>query len=109
MRLPQTGSRDVWTNLAATPVGAPEAQKYFHASQTSLMRVGFVAAVLLALTLPAAAAQSVDPQAIPGGIHLAYGTDPYSTMTVAWQGLPVPESRVDYGPTPEFGMSQAAT
>jgi hypothetical protein len=74
----------------------------------TVMRVGWVAFLVLLMCVPAAASQ-VNPQALPAGVHIAFGKDPSTTMVVSWTGLgAVVEPRVEYGLTPELGSRVAA-
>jgi hypothetical protein len=70
---------------------------------------------LVILLLPSAQAQlpSAQAQAVPWGIHVAYGVDPSDTVIVAWlqprnaEQLASAENRrvvVEYGTTTDYGM-----
>ncbi|MBI4394248.1 MAG: metallophosphoesterase family protein [Euryarchaeota archaeon] len=45
----------------------------------------------------------------PVGVHIAWGTDPMTAVSVSWSAPPATMARVDYGPTTGYGASAPAT
>jgi hypothetical protein len=62
----------------------------------------FVLLATVAVATPAAAQEPPEPPAEaptgPRGVHIAYGADPSTAMTVAWTGPPADDAQVHYGP-----------
>jgi hypothetical protein len=45
----------------------------------------------------------------PVGVHIAWGSDPMTSVSVAWSAPPATMARVDYGPSAEYGSSAVVT
>lgn len=70
------------------------------------MRVAFLTVAII-LMLPPAAAQGATVG--PSGIHLAWGSDPKTMVSISWTSSPDPSARVESGETTGYGTNVAAT
>lgn len=70
-------------------------------------RTAGVLAALMSIAASFAPAPASDPT--PRGVHIAYGEDPTTQMSVVWHtaGTSDPGTIVRYGPTPQLGSEQS--
>ncbi|MGQ0535633.1 MAG: purple acid phosphatase family protein [Methanobacteriota archaeon] len=67
------------------------------------MRPPSLVAALFVLVTVASTAAAQAPQAGPSGIHIAFGPDAATSMSVAWTGPASVGAVVEYGPTEAYG------